>query len=176
MNLLQHIHSTDLWLFHRCGARRSTSLPIKLSRLISKSADGGLYVLFLLSFAVVAKQQSVSIILAILIAFLVERCIYFVLKNSFKRNRPADAICGFQSIIVPSDQFSFPSGHTSAAFLFAVFVSQLFPFATPVLFLWAGMVALSRVFLGVHFPFDTVMGALLGSSIALIVISLGGLA
>ena len=42
-----------------------------------------------------------------------------MLKNGFKRNRPQDALTHFTSVIVPHDQFSFPSGHTSAAFLMA---------------------------------------------------------
>jgi undecaprenyl-diphosphatase len=175
MNWLQYLHTTDLWLFHWCGARRFASIFIRLSRTISKSADGGVYLLFLVGFGAVAQQQAIPFIKAILLAFILERCIYFVLKNSFKRNRPADSISGFESVIVPSDQFSFPSGHTSAAFLFAVFLSYLFPLASPLFFFWASSVALSRVFLGVHFPFDTVIGALLGSSIALFVITQGNL-
>ncbi|MFQ3229840.1 phosphatase PAP2 family protein [Reinekea sp.] len=173
MNWLNYIHLTDLWLFHRFGARRPTSFPIKLSRIVSKTADGQLYLLFMAVFGLLHKQDGFLFIKTILIAFCIERSLYFLLKNSFKRNRPADSISGFESNITPNDQFSFPSGHTSAAFLFAVMVGQTFPTLQPWLFVWASLVALSRVLLGVHFPFDTVVGAVLGSSIALLVVTQG---
>ncbi len=43
------------------------------------------------------------------------------------------------------------------------------------MYLWASCVAMSRVILGVHFPGDTVAGALMGSSIALATASYLGL-
>lgn len=175
MNWLNYLHLTDLWLFHRFGERRPTSIPIKVSRVVSKTADGELYLLFMAAYGFLHKHNGISLLKAMLIAYCIERCLYFLLKNSFKRNRPADSIRGFESSVIPNDQFSFPSGHTSAAFLFAVVVGHAFPILQSWLFIWAGMVALSRVLLGVHFPFDTVVGAVLGSSIALLVITRGGI-
>jgi undecaprenyl-diphosphatase len=99
------------------------------------------------------------------------------LKQGVKRSRPAQIIPGFSSIIVPSDHFSFPSGHTSGAFIFATALSlsladtnfisgfnaeSLMIFTV---YCWAVMVGLSRVMLGVHFPGDTLAGATLGFSI-----------
>ena len=103
----------------------------------------------------------------ILLAFLIERLIYFVLKNSLKRNRPEAALKNFRSIITPSDQFSFPSGHTSAAFLMATLLSSQFPSLLIPLYCWALLIGCSRVVLGVHFPTDILVGSLLGISTAL---------
>ena len=58
----------------------------------------------------------------------IERPAYFIFKNFFKRNRPQAALKNFQSLITPSDQFCFPSGHTSAALLFAVISRVLYLF------------------------------------------------
>jgi undecaprenyl-diphosphatase len=115
-----------------------------------------------------------------LLAFLIERPLYFVLKNSFKRNRPAAALDNFVSVIIPSDKFSFPSGHTSAAFMMATLISYFSQSFTDVslivlLYLWATTIGFSRVILGVHFPTDTLMGAVLGVSTALFSLQLLGL-
>jgi undecaprenyl-diphosphatase len=99
-----------------------------------------------------------------------ERILYFLLKNSLKRRRPPEMVTGFTSIIKASDQFSFPSGHTMAAFLLAnLCVLEIGLIASP-LYFWATSVAISRVILGVHFPTDTLVGATLGSSIAYVVV------
>ncbi|MGV7223978.1 MAG: phosphatase PAP2 family protein [Nitrospinales bacterium] len=103
-----------------------------------------------------------------LLAFLIERPVYFILKNSFKRNRPPATIKNFQSTIIPSDQFSFPSGHTSAAFMVATLMTWFYLPLMLFVFLWAGMVGFSRVILGVHFPIDILMGIILGISSAII--------
>jgi membrane-associated phospholipid phosphatase len=62
--------------------------------------------------------------------------------------------------------FSFPSGHTTEAFASATALAFLFPkwrIALPV-FLWASLVAFSRIFLGVHYPFDILGGIAIGTT------------
>ncbi|MEQ1531779.1 MAG: phosphatase PAP2 family protein, partial [Methylococcales bacterium] len=115
-----------------------------------------------------ALQGADSVMLqAMLLGFVIERPVYFILKNSLKRNRPQAALENFRSIITPSDQFSFPSGHTSAAFMMATLISYFIPALMIPLFSWAALVGFSRVILGVHFPTDTLVGVALGVGSAL---------
>lgn len=174
MNLLQPIQQLDHSLFHWCMARRRREQLTSLGRAISVTADGWFYLLFAAVYAAASWSSHVTFLQLYLVAFVSERLIYFVLKNSFRRNRPADAISNFTSFIVPSDKFSFPSGHTSAAFLFAVLVSSQLPTLLPFLLLWSALVAMSRVFLGVHFPTDTVVGAMLGATVGTVTLVVGG--
>jgi len=95
-------------------------------------------------------------------AFAVERTLYFVLKNSLKRRRPPECVPDYNRLVLPSDKFSFPSGHTSAALLFAALIYAVAPTVGMLLFVWACGVGLSRVVLGVDFPSDIVAGAALG--------------
>lgn len=175
MKWLQPIQQLDIHLFRWCMARRRRELLTALSRSISKTADGWLYLVFIIAYSLIPPQDNREYVMLFFSAFAIERVLYLVLKNSCRRNRPQEAIDDFQSFIVPSDKFSFPSGHTSAAFLFTVLASSQFPALLPVLLCWASMVGLSRVFLGVHFPTDTLVGAALGTGVALGLLSLGGL-
>ena len=60
---------------------------------------------------------------------------------------------------------SFPSGHAAAGFAFASAVGTELPVLTLPLGLMALTVAYSRVHTGVHYPYDTVIGATLGTAI-----------
>lgn len=149
-----------------CVARQpSTSLLARLALLVSATADGWFYTL-IVPVVILARPESARELLQLaLVAFTFERCCYFVLKNTFRRNRPQQKLAGFMAAIKPADRFSLPSGHTSAAFLFVTLLCVLVsPLLAP-LYLWAAAVGASRVILGVHFPSDVVMGAALGSSI-----------
>jgi PAP2 superfamily len=88
-------------------------------------------------------------------------------KYSFKRERPFDT---FPELDKQSDggSYSFPSGHTSAAFSTATAVSIAFPkwYIIAPSFLWASTVGYSRMDLGVHYPSDVLAGAIVGSGSA----------
>lgn len=166
MKLLYSIHKYDVFMFTwLVNARMHTTLT-KAGRYLSKTGDGQLYVVFmgLLYWSEGFKSPFLH---AILLAFLIERPMYFVLKNGFRRNRPEVALEDYHSVIVPPDKFSFPSGHTSAAFMMATLLGYFVPPLILPLYCWAALVGFSRVVLGVHFPTDTLVGAMLGIGTAL---------
>ena len=166
MKLMYSIHQYDVWMFIRLNNSAIHASLIRLCRLLSWTGDGLLYMA--LAACLYGQQgMSNSLLQTLLLGFALERPVYFVLKNGFKRNRPQQAIAEFRSVITPSDQFSFPSGHTSAAFLVATLVSHFYPGLTLGSYAWAMGVGFSRVVLGVHFPTDTVMGVVLGVGAAI---------
>ena len=86
-----------------------------------------------------------------------------ILKRVLRRRRPTRRILGFSALEPDPDAFSFPSGHTATAFGVALsFLLAESAFAGPAFGLASG-IALSRVYLGAHYPIDVGVGAVLGT-------------
>ena len=142
-------------------------------RSISRSGDGVLYALFALYLLAYKAPSQLTILTVLLVAYLIERPIYYATKNLFQRLRPCDVITP-DAHIKPSDKFSLPSGHSAGAWVFAVILGHFYPNALPYLYVWASLVAGSRVFLGVHYPLDVLLGSLLGYGCALFALLITG--
>ncbi len=88
------------------------------------------------------------------------------IKFLVRRRRPEGE---WGSIYRNTDPHSFPSGHAARSFLVAVLASGLGPaWLAIVLWVWAPLVALARVAMGVHYVSDIVAGAGFGVVIALV--------
>ncbi len=166
------IQNVDTRFFYRVFQNRllrTYPLLSRAARFISFTADGWFYSLIIPLVIVFKPGQAGTTLLLAGAGFTVERIIYTLLKSTIRRPRPPNSLEGITSLIKASDEFSLPSGHTCAAFFFVTFlVIALSPLFIP-LYLWALLVGLSRVILGVHFPCDILAGALIGISIALCV-------
>lgn len=143
-------------------------------RACSRAADGPLYVAAALT-AALAGGHSHQVLTAFAVAFALDLALYTVLKRTFRRKRPFQALPDVVRWIVPPDEFSFPSGHTAGACLMAVLGCAFFPAAGPALVGFAVLVGYSRVALAVHYPGDVLAGALLGSSCACLGLACVGL-
>jgi len=167
MKLMQTIHSYDVSVFTWVMRRKSQKFLVRCARAISSTGNGPLYLLLALGLWWTGGPAAPHLLTCMAAALLVERPLYFVVKNACRRDRPPAAL-NIKSFIVPSDRFSFPSGHTSAAFLMATLWGWYAPALLPALLVWAALVGMSRVVLGVHFPSDTLIGALMGVCTALL--------
>ncbi|MCP4521494.1 MAG: phosphatase PAP2 family protein [Cytophagales bacterium] len=89
------------------------------------------------------------------------------LKYAINRPRPFRTYPDLDNVLSPYNP-SFPSGHTTAAFSIATSLTMVYPkwyVAVPA-YLWAGSIAYSRMHLGVHYPSDVLVGALIGGGMA----------
>lgn len=166
MNLLNHVYALDCRVLQWTLGQRQRRLLMRGIRAVSRSGDGWLQVVVIACLLAVPDALYRNAGLALMLLFAIERGVYWILKNSLRRRRPPHVLPSFQAMLQASDQFSFPSGHTSAAFLLAWSVFAMDPLTGMLAFAWAGAVGVSRVMLGVHFPTDILAGAALGSVIA----------
>ncbi len=89
------------------------------------------------------------------------------LKPLIARIRPYDLMPEINVLVKHLSDFSFPSGHTLASFegAMAIFLTQKKRYGIPALVL-ATIIALSRLYLFVHYPTDVLTGCLLGIGFA----------
>ena len=90
-----------------------------------------------------------------------------IMKYSINRERPFKTYPDIEKMSSAGSK-SFPSGHTSEAFSTATSLSLAFPkwYVIAPSYLWASSVGYSRMHLGVHYPSDVAVGALVGAGSA----------
>ncbi|MGL6298300.1 MAG: phosphatase PAP2 family protein [Methanobacteriaceae archaeon] len=123
---------------------------------------------------------------AILTMFIVE-LIVFILKIIFGEPRPFNAL-PYVRVLSPTDGFSFPSGHSTVSFALSVLIGASYKVKTKLIkdkkgnprqissiyifMIFAILVAFSRIYVGVHYPLDVLVGSTIGIIIGLIMLNI----
>lgn len=138
---------------------------------------GGAAAIWIVIAAVVAVRLRRPLVLVVLVvAVRVSAVLDGVLKRAIGRQRPPLADPSVHPLIpVPHDP-SMPSGHAMMAFTGAVFLAAVVPRFRWALLALAVAIATSRVYLGVHYPSDVLVGAALGAAIGAAAVPVLGVA
>lgn len=111
------------------------------------------------------RQSGRLLLLSITISFILND---IVIKNIVQRPRPYNTFSQIIPLVPPPGKYSFPSGHTAAAFssMITLFFTQK-KCALTGLFI-ALLMGFSRIYVGVHYPTDVFCGAILGTTVAVV--------
>jgi undecaprenyl-diphosphatase len=154
--LAYYDESALFWLF----ARRREVLN-RLMLAATKIGDGYAWAVVAVLMLVFAEHGA-RVFLQMVAAFAIELSIYKLVKQNACRVRPFVKFPAIINLVHPPDEFSFPSGHTAAAFVTATVVGWAVPLLVAPFFLLAALIGASRVYLAVHYPSDVAAGMLLG--------------
>jgi len=148
-----------------------TDLLDQLAILYTSMGDAGLLWIALSVGLLCSKSTRKAGVLALAAMALGALCTNLVIKPMVARPRPWLDVAGLIPLIQEPDPYSFPSGHTCAAFAAGMIWMRTLP--KPGTRVWAVVLAvcmgLSRLYVGVHYPTDVVAGALIGSFCAWLV-------
>ena len=115
--------------------------------------------------------RSVAPLLVTVLGQLTGAAVGNVLKNIFNRPRPPVVDSHVHALIAVPANPSMPSGHAISAFACASILGFFAPRLRFLLFSIASLIAISRVYLGVHYPSDVLIGAAIGIGVGALTIS-----
>ena len=108
------------------------------------------------------RKGRIATVLVLLLVTTTDQLGAKLIKELFQRLRPCNALPDVFTPLGCTGTFSFPSNHALNNFAVAIFFSILYPKAKWYLFTAASLIAISRVYLGLHYPSDIFGGAILG--------------
>ncbi|HKK01788.1 MAG TPA: phosphatase PAP2 family protein [Desulfuromonadales bacterium] len=153
-----------LFMQRFCDLRRHSWLTV-LFRGASRLGDGPLWWACGLMLLVVGGPPGRRAFFAAALAIASSILLFKGIKNLIGRPRPYVTWPDLPCLLAPPDRFSFPSGHTMTAFAAWAAISAILPATSAFLLPAAVLIGASRVFLGLHYPSDVLVGALIGSGL-----------
>lgn len=161
--MLQFLSSLDdnILLFFQEVIRNPFLTPIL--RVITTLGNGGaIWIALTVLMLVLPKTRKVGFMTSLsLIGTLLVNNMF--LKNIVNRTRPYELIEGLTYLVRTPVDSSFPSGHSACSFAVACIMFRRLPkkYGVPALIL-AILIALSRLYVGVHYPSDVLFGTISG--------------
>lgn len=159
-------YSIDLSIFYFFNHSLSSGFLDKFFSILTNVNNW--YIAYVILLGIVFTKGGVRGKIAVLfVIFLIvatDQLGHKVIKEIFQRVRPCNALSDVIAPLGCNGTYSFPSNHALNNFAAAMFFTRLFPKFKWILFITASLVAISRVYLGLHYPSDILGGAIIGAA------------
>jgi membrane-associated phospholipid phosphatase len=166
--MIQSFLERDADLTQRLRVAEKPGLLRSLAILCAHSGDSWFWLIGLGLLYLLGNDYWKSRAIFLAVGILVTAGVVFAIKFLVRRERPKGE---WGEIYRKTDPHSFPSGHSTRAALLATLALAIGPaWFGWLLLIWAPMVILSRVAMGVHYLSDVLAGALLGVILALVIL------
>ncbi len=141
--------------------------------LTAVGRSGGVWIAIVLAGVALGRLRGwmvLRLFLALVLALVVSE---LVLKPLVREPRPYER--NPQAIVIGSRPggYSFPSGHATSSFAAAVALSRAWPAGRVAWLVLAALISYSRVYLGVHSPFDVLAGVVIGAACGYLAVAAG---
>ena len=160
--LLAALARMDVALFQWLRAYHTPALDTAMAALSDIARQGRLWLLLLIPIGFIVPGRWPAIFRTLLAIGLSALMTDHALKPLADRARPFETYADITTHGVTPTTRSMPSGHASNAVAAAYGLSRVVPRASAIFWLLALLVGFSRIYLGLHYPADVLVGALVG--------------
>lgn len=169
---MARIDAVEYGICRKLNRGASLTLPRRTFQIASRLGDGVVWYVLILALPLLYGAPALKPAITMAVTGMLGVALYKLLKRVFVRERPFITHSSIALAGAPLDRYSFPSGHTLHAVSFTWQASMHFPELAWVLVPLAALIAGSRVVLGLHYPTDVLVGAVIGASLAQLGLSL----
>ncbi len=163
--LLRRVDEIDSGVFERIAGWESPAMDRLMPALSQAASHSKIWMAMAAAMSLVGgrkgRRTAVEGLAAVAITSILAN---LVAKGLFRRRRPTDQVPEARRLPTP-DSSSMPSGHTASAAAFTRVVGAAYPGLRIPLNALAAAIGFSRVYTGVHYPTDVIVGWLLGKGV-----------
>lgn len=168
---LSFLLNWDLILFYLINTSFNNEILTLIAKFISFLGTRVFLLIILFFIYILGSKEDEEIVILSLLSFFIAIILVTFLKEAIARPRPYIILDNI-NFLSTERGYSFPSGHSALSFAVYIILGYKYNKLTIAIIL-SSIIAISRVYLGVHYPTDIISGAFLGSIIAVIIIKLG---
>lgn len=162
MELKKILQDKDKNIFFYINERIKCNLLDKIMPKITHIGGPVFTIVMTVFLALFGKNNVKTSAMEALFALVSSHLFVQLLKKRYTRPRPYMVLANTNTFRQLLKDYSFPSGHATASFSIAMTFSIFFPSLAIVFISLAVLVGLSRIYMGLHYPSDVLMGSTIG--------------
>ena len=163
--MLDFLYQIDVSFFYFVNHNLSNPIFDNFFSFLTEVKHWYISYVILILFLIVkgGKKGRIAAVMVLLLVTATDQVSSSLIKNLVERIRPCNALPDVNILAGCTSSFSFPSSHAVNNFAVAFFFLLLYPRYKWALIITASLLAVSRVYVGVHYPSDIIAGAVIGS-------------